>query len=182
MTATTRLTPKELISLGYSDQRAPAPSEIILMSDGGLMTASIIHHVTVKRLIHNRALTAHELVLSDLYSMICEIPSTGFHSVFYQIFDRDRLDELVDELEAMNASEQASALRESIDLYFHGRSDIRTIQQKIDEDFDDFSLSEDESQRLHDLGEVIYGERQTPHWTEVCFPPFFRRNYEHFVL
>jgi hypothetical protein len=100
-------------------------------------------------------LTRHELMFRDAAGLFSEIVSDGWESPFGQIYTWDQFGDIMEVLHFCGHSSAAALIADARNVYYLGRSDLKTWEERLEAGMDGLHMSPDEQTKFYDIGDAF---------------------------
>jgi len=110
-------------------------------------------------------LTLEEQKFWDTEGLHGEIMSDGWHSPFYQIYSWPQWDGIIEVLKFCGHPKTANSILEARSVFYRGRSDLPSIEARVEAGLDGFHLTDEENERFYDIGDYVTDQLETQ-----CYP------------
>lgn len=112
-------------------------------------------------------LSRPETMFRDTAGLHGEILSDGWHSPFYQIHSWDELSDIIDVLGFCGHANAAGLLAEARHIFYRGRSDLKTNDERLAAGIDGWHMTPQESERFYDIGEAFEKLAETSYYPDL---------------
>ena len=112
-------------------------------------------------------LSRAEMMFRDTAGLHGEILSDGWHSPFYQIYSWDQFSDIIEVLNHCGHQEAAKLLADARHIFYRGRSDLKTEEDRLEAGIDGWHLTPQEKERFHDIGEAFEKLAETAYYPDL---------------